>query len=152
MGRLDSLRRRSPTLAAAALLVTAGGFLDGVAAAALPAGLDSPDHGVVCQRERQTCYDRYGPSIGLTEVFLGRPAAERLTAILREIPAHDRLRASFSPADGVECVRETGPCRVDDQPDAALSAVLYGPWPARAEPGTEAPAIDGNDAAACHAR
>ena len=29
----------------------------------------------------------------------------------------------FSPAEGVECVRETGPCRINGNPDAALTAV-----------------------------
>jgi hypothetical protein len=37
----------------------------------LPAGLESPDGGVVFNHERAICYDRNGPSIGLTETFLG---------------------------------------------------------------------------------
>ena len=98
--------------------------------ATLPAGLDSPDHGVVCNRERAVCYDRYGPSIGLTEVFLGGSAAKRLTASLREPREEHRPGTAFSPAEGVECVRETGPCRVEGKPHAGLIAVLYGP-PAR---------------------
>ncbi len=42
------------------------------AAGELPAGLFSPDHFVVCDKAREICFDRFGPSIGLTEAFLGR--------------------------------------------------------------------------------
>jgi hypothetical protein len=48
----------------------------------LPAGLELPDSGVVCNPKRAICYDRYGASIGLTESFLGHIALERLTANL----------------------------------------------------------------------
>ena len=95
------------------------------AAADLPIGLSSPDYGVVCHASRAVCYDRYGPSIGLTEAFLGREAAERLTTTLRQNPPDNRPGASFSPADGVECQREVGPCRVGGTLHQPLSTVLY---------------------------
>ena len=110
-------------MAAAMLLIGAAWLAGSSEAATLPAGLASPDHGVVCDRERAICHDRYGPSIGLTEAFLGGAAAERLTAVLREHPPDYRPGAVFSPAEGVECVRETGPCRINGNPDAALTAV-----------------------------
>jgi hypothetical protein len=139
MDWLVALTGHAMALAAAACVVTAGGSLDGAAAPALPGGLHAPRQGVLCHRERQVCYDRYGPSIGLTEAFLGGPAAARLTAILRQIPAPERLGTIFSPADGVECVRETGPCRAHDRAEVGLSAVLFGPWPAPGDP-AEVPA------------
>ena len=117
----------------------------GLAAATLPIGLDAPDHGVVCHREGGVCYDRYGPSIGLTEAFMGSAAANRLTTALRERPTERQPGAVFSPAEGVECVHKTGPCRVQGAPHAALTAVLYGPWPPRLEHGAEARAIVGAD-------
>jgi heat shock protein HslJ len=73
------------------------------------------------------CYDRYGASIGLTEAFLGHVAAERLTIILRSSGTGNRPGTSFSPANGVECVRGTGPCRIKRRPSAALTAALYAP-------------------------
>lgn len=102
------------------------------AAAELPAGLSSPDHGVVCDNRRAVCFDRFGPSIGLTEAFLGPAAARALTAVLRETSSDHRPGAAFSPAESVTCVRQTGPCRSRDAVDEALTAVLYGPRP----PGT----------------
>jgi heat shock protein HslJ len=93
----------------------------------LAPGLESPDNGVVCNRPRGICYDRYGASIGLTEAFLGHVAAERLTIILRSSGTGNRPGPSFSPADGVECVRGTGPCRIKRRPNAALTAALYAP-------------------------
>jgi len=93
----------------------------------LAPGLESPDNGVVCNRPRGVCYDRYGASIGLTEAFLGHVAAERLTKILRSSGTGNRPGPFFSPADGVECVRGTGPCSIKRQPNAALTATLYAP-------------------------
>lgn len=106
--------------------------LEGVAAAAeLPPGLDSPDRGVVCHQTRGVCYDRFGPSVGLTEAFLGRSAAERLMAALRQAPRSAGPGVGFSPADGVECLGGTGSCQVGGGVHEGLTAVLYGPWPAR---------------------
>ena len=99
------------------------------AAADLPGGLTSPDHGVVCDSGRGACFDRFGPSIGLTEAFLGPAAARALTTVLRDARPDHRPSAEFSPADDVRCRRETGPCRTGGVVDDALTAVLYGPRP-----------------------
>lgn len=123
---------------AAAMVLAGAAWLVTRPAAALPAGIASPDHGVVCNPQRTICYDRFDPSIGLTEAFLGQAAAERLTAALRERPLDPAPGAVFSPADGVDCAREMGPCRVGGQPDAELTAVLYGPRPQARELDTEA--------------
>ncbi len=140
---------RYPTLyqkmAAAMLLAAAAWFAGSAAALMLPAGLASPDHGMVCNQERAMCYDRYGPSIGLTEAFLGMAAAEGLTAALRERPADQRPGAVFSPADGVECVRETGPCRINGEPDTALTPLLYESRPQPTDLSADARAILGAD-------
>jgi hypothetical protein len=96
------------------------------AASGLPAGLSSPDHGVACNDRRGICFDRYGPSIGLTEAFLGPAIAQALTAALRA-PPDRRPGAEFSPAENVTCMRETGPCRTAGIVDETLTAVLYGP-------------------------
>ncbi|HYA38893.1 MAG TPA: hypothetical protein VEI74_11570 [Candidatus Methylomirabilis sp.] len=82
------------------------------AAMELPADLTSPDQRVVCNRQRAICYDRMGPSIGLTAAFLGNDAAERLTYQLRAMPVDRRHGAAFSPAEGVACAREAGPRRM----------------------------------------
>jgi heat shock protein HslJ len=94
---------------------------------ALPAGLESPDIGVVCNHKRAVCYDRFGVSIGSTETFLGHDIAVCLAASLHKAGTDNRSGTTFSPADGVECVRGTGPCRLQRQPHAALTASLYGP-------------------------
>lgn len=97
------------------------------AATELPADLTSPDQRVICNRRHAICYDRMGASIGLTAAFLGQDAAERLTYQLRATPVDRFPGAVFSPAEGVVCVRETGPCRVGGQTHAALTAILFGP-------------------------
>jgi heat shock protein HslJ len=84
----------------------------------------------VCNPPRGICFDGHGPSIGLTEAFLGRAAATRLTEALRDRGAVPHGTA-FSPADGVECVVRTGPCLVAGQRDDGLTALLFGPAPPR---------------------
>lgn len=114
-------------LVAAGLLCLA--TYPGKGLASLPEGLSTPDQRVVCNTMRGACYDRLGPSIGLTQIFLGREAAENLTAVLRHALPPSGVEPSFSPAPGVECVRETGPCRALGAVHEGLTAVLFGPWP-----------------------
>jgi heat shock protein HslJ len=113
-------------------------------AAILPAGLYSPDHGVVCDGLRAACFDRFGPSIGLTEVYLGQGAAQALTAALRKAPADHSPGAEFSPGDNIACRRETGPCRIGAVVHEALTAVLYGARTAESR-GAQASAVTGVD-------
>jgi heat shock protein HslJ len=127
----------------AATLIGMSYLAVGPAAPALPDKLASPDHGVVCNRETGVCFDRFGPSIGLTEIFLGESAAGRLLASLHARSADQRAGAVFSPATGVECVRESGPCRVEGQPHERLTAVLYGPRPESTNLSAEARAVIG---------
>lgn len=110
----------------------------------LPAGLSSPDHGVVCNSQRGACFDRFGPSIGLTEAFLGADAARELTTVLRGSPPDRSPGAEFSPGGEIACRRETGPCRIRGVVDPSLTAVLYGPHPARSS-SAEAAAVVGVD-------
>jgi heat shock protein HslJ len=98
--------------------------------AIFPAGLFSPDHGVLCDRMRETCFDRFGPSIGLTAKFLGQGAADALTATLRKSPPESISGTDFSPGANIACRRETGPCRNGGIVDETLTAVLYDPRPA----------------------
>jgi heat shock protein HslJ len=125
----EKIRRRgkNPGIVTALLAKIALALTVATAQTILPAGLESPDSGVVCNLKRAICYDRYGPSIGLTESFLGHIAAERLTANQRNSGSDNQSVTTFSPADGVECIRETGPCRLQHQPHTALTAALYRP-------------------------
>jgi heat shock protein HslJ len=119
--------RNRPGIVTALLAKIALALTVASAQTTLPAGLESPDGGVVCNHERAICYDRNGASIGLTETFLGHIASERLTTSLRSSGTDNQGGAIFLPADGVECVRGTGPCRLERQPLAALTVVLYAP-------------------------
>ena len=131
-------------LLCAAALFGVIGITRPTAAEDFPAGLASPDHGVVCDSARGVCFDRFGPSIGLTEAFLGADAARALTAVLSNAPPDRRRGAVFSPGDGIACIRETGPCRIGDVVHDALTAALYGPHPARSH-SAQAAAVVGVD-------
>lgn len=97
---------------------------------------------MICDRERGICFDRFGPSIGLTEAFLGPGAAQALTAALRDTRPDRGPDAQFSPGDNIACRRETGPCRIGDIVHDALTAALYGPHPPRARSAEAAAVID----------
>lgn len=140
--RNDVLPKASNNADLIAALVVVFSITRAAAAAELPAGLSSPDRGVVCDSQRGACFDRFGPSIGLTQAFLGPDAARALTSVLRNAPPDRSPGAEFSPADNVTCRRETGPCRVSGVLHAALTAVLYGPHPARSR-SAEAAAVVG---------
>lgn len=105
------------------------GSMSGTDASEMSRPLYSPDHWVVCNRERAVCYDRYGASIGFTQAFLGQEAADRLTVDLHAAPPPTESGAEFSIADDTVCRRETGPCLVQGVADPELTTVLYGPWP-----------------------
>jgi heat shock protein HslJ len=87
----------------------------------LPRGLYSPGRGVVCDSARGICFDKYGPSIGLTEVYLGKKAADTLTSLLRG----RRPDSVFHPLTGIDCVGGKGPCTVNGEIDSNLSSLLY---------------------------
>lgn len=127
------------TLALAGMLAVACSTM-----AILPGGLYSPDHGVVCNGLRAACFDRFGPSIGLTEIFQGQGAAQALTAALRTAPAEHSHGAEFSPGDNIMCRRETGPCRIGAVVHEALTAMLYAPR-TPASHGAHASAVIGVD-------
>ena len=103
----------------------------------------SPDRAVVCHNATEVCFDRFGPSIGLTEAFPGQTSAQRLTATIREYPIDQSPGARVSLDPGVDCVLETGPYRVAGEHHAGLMMALFGPWSPRAAQSTEAAAIIG---------
>jgi hypothetical protein len=63
--------------------------LIGGSAIAQPSGLSYPRAGVVCDAMGQTCYDSYGPSIGITGDVYGNQAAKRLTKSLSQTSSRD---------------------------------------------------------------
>src|SRR5258708_21017187 len=63
----------TPTLLRVAFALTVA-----TAQTTLPARLESPDSGVVCNHERASAYDRYAATIGFPEPLLCHCAAERL--------------------------------------------------------------------------
>jgi len=56
-------------------------------------------NGVICDRASAICFDRQGPSIGLTKQYLGTSAAQRLTANLSGRP----MPSEFSLSNGSFC-------------------------------------------------
>jgi len=91
-------RTSTGLLAATAVISTA---LAGIPAFAQSKGITYPKAGVVCDQVGQTCYDSYGPSIGITKIYFGQYAADRLTANLRGASNND-FRLSSGQACSIQ--------------------------------------------------
>jgi hypothetical protein len=91
-----------------AALLVAG--LNGVPLLAQPAdaqgAITAPAAGVICDQAGPTCYDKQGPSIGLTQTYFGSIAANRLLAELRERPTANDFRLSNGSVRGEPARRQ----------------------------------------------
>ena len=73
-------------LAATAVISTA---LAGISASAQSKGISYPKAGIVCDQVGHVCYDSYGPSIGITKIYFGQYAADRLTRNFSSADSND---------------------------------------------------------------
>ena len=55
---------------------------------------DFPRAGVICDAPRQVCFDRQGPSIGLTRIYYGPGASNRLLGQLSRSPPQRKFQLS----------------------------------------------------------
>jgi hypothetical protein len=89
-------------------------------------GLSAPAAGVLCDTAGPVCYDAQGPSIGHTQTYFGRSAAERLTAQLSGRP---RV-VDFRLGNGAVCDIRRKECWADGysrrQPAPLLTRQLFG--------------------------
>jgi hypothetical protein len=126
---------RTQHLLLAALVVAA---LNPTTAQAQQQGaITGPAKGVICDQAGPTCYDRMGPSIGLTQTYYGSIAANRLTAELRNRPTTNDFRLS----NGSVCDLRAAACWSDGwqktQLAQQLTLQLFGALPSDNRPGAE---------------
>ena len=83
-------------------LVTVAGvaalLLSPLPAKARSEAITFPRAGEVCDQVGQVCYDSSGPSIGITKIYFGQFAADRLTANLRGSNSRDFRLIRVRPA------------------------------------------------------
>jgi hypothetical protein len=84
---LPTVLLRTSPLISAALLASAALIQPMPSQAQWQANVGRVAAGVVCDRSAAICYDKQGPSIGLTRQYLGNSAALRLTSNLSGRPA-----------------------------------------------------------------
>lgn len=89
-------------------------------AAGAQGSINGPAPGVICDQAGPTCYDRQGPSIGLTQTYFGSIAAERLTAELRNRPSSSAFRLS----NGAVCDLQSATCWSDGWQKGQLAPKL----------------------------
>lgn len=89
-------------------------------------GIISPANGVICDQQRSICYNREGPSVSLTQLYLGQSASNRLMAQLRGSPTNSDLLLS----NGALCDLRSETCWSDgfrkNKVDSMLSQQLFG--------------------------
>lgn len=83
-------------------------------------GVTSPAEGVVCDGAGPVCYDAQGPSIGHTQTYYGRMAAERLTRELAGRPTVQEFRLS----NGAVCDTRASLCWSDGYGRRTVAADL----------------------------
>ena len=89
------MRRVFAVVGAASLLISP------LQAQAQREGIAFPREGEVCDQVGQVCYDSYGPSIGITKIYFGQFAADRLSQNLSNSTSRD-FRLSSGQACSVE--------------------------------------------------
>ena len=82
--------------------------------------ITAPAPGVICDQAGPTCYDKQGPSIGLTQTYFGSIAANRLLAELRERPTANDFRLS----NGSVCDLRAATCWSDGWQKAQMAPKL----------------------------
>ena len=82
--------------------------------------ITAPAPGVICDQAGPTCYDKQGPSIGLTQTYFGSIAANRLLAELRERPTTNDFRLS----NGSVCDLRAATCWSDGWQKAQMAPKL----------------------------
>ena len=131
--------QRPPVLisaVSASLLSTAIGLNPVLPAAKAQAqgGITAPAAGVLCDQAGPACYDRQGPSIGLTQTYFGSVAANRLTTELRNRPQTSEFRLS----NGAVCDLRAATCCSDGwqkrQLAPNLTQQLFGTLPSANNP------------------
>ena len=94
--------------------------------------ITSPAAGVICDQAGPTCYDKQGPSIGLTQTYLGSIAANRLSSELGNRPQANDFRLS----NGAVCDSRAATCWSDGWQRAQmapnLTQQLFGSLPTTA--------------------
>jgi hypothetical protein len=117
------------TLAGAAVVVSAGVLHPLQGQAQWSSSISRVAPGVICDRAAAICFDRQGPSIGLTKQYLGSSAALRLTANLSGRP----IPSEFSLSNGSFCNVSQSTCWTSirrDRLNETLTRELYPNSPA----------------------
>ena len=92
-----------------------------------------PRAGEVCDQVGQVCYDSFGPSIGITKIYFGQFAADRLSQNLSRSSSRD-----FRLSSGQACSISMRTCWNDgwnaQNKDKRLTRQLFDSTPAQPQP------------------
>ncbi|EKS6645721.1 YcgJ family protein [Enterobacter hormaechei] len=78
----------------------------GASAGALAVDISSPDRGVVCDKKAGFCVDNQGIAMGLTELYLGKAAEDKLQTTLGD----DMNLTDYTFSNGVHCDAKEKQC------------------------------------------
>jgi len=103
----------------------------GVSAGALAADISSPSRGVVCDKKAGFCVDNQGIAMGLTEMYLGKAAQDKLQTTLGDGAGVSLSEYTFS--NGVHCDSKERQCykdryypRTPDKRESKMTKQIFG--------------------------
>ena len=112
-------------------LIAASAFLLPVLSSAAPlkGAVDSPKAGVLCDRKAGFCADSEGISMGLTKLYLGEEAEQKMMAEINKVGLENFDTSAFVLTNGVACDCKAKRCtasKYDQKTDAAHTQALFG--------------------------
>jgi hypothetical protein len=100
-----------------------------LACAASAAGLDFYKEGAICDRKSGFCADSMGVSLGLTKLYLGEKAEQKLMAEINKVGVQAFDPTTFTMSSGLSCDTKLRTCwtsRLDKTVDAKATQTLFG--------------------------
>lgn len=91
-------------------------------------GLDYHKEGAICDKQSGFCADRMGVSVGLTKLYLGEKAEQKLMAQINEVGIQNFDATNFTMRGGLTCDTKVRTCwtnRFDKKIDHKATQTLF---------------------------
>ena len=111
------------------IAASVGVLLSVGAGAAEAATLYSPYKGVLCDRKSGFCADREGISMGLTKLYLGTRAEQKLMDRRHQVGPDKFDTGEFTTSNGITCKAKQQACYTRRDPtkiDTRTTGILFG--------------------------
>jgi len=101
----------------------------GVSAGTLAADITSPSRGVVCDKKAGFCVDNQGIAMGLTELYLGKAAEDKLQTTLSDdvnLTEYTFSNGVYCDAQEMQCYKDRHYPRTPDKRESKMTQQIFG--------------------------